>query len=520
MTQETASRLIEENLSAIYGYAYAWLYDKSRAEDLSSEIILAILESAENLKTEAAFWGFAWRIAENTLRTFLRRERLAAGCVSIEAENLVEVLAAPDERTLEEQDERIHRLRRELSLLSRRHRDVCVSYYIHGKSCAAIAAEQSISVDMVKQLLFHARKRLKEGMEMERRFGEKSYDPGTLRLDFWGDWNHYGHICDRKLPGAILLCADGHPMTAEELSVEVGVAMPYLEEELESLEAAGLLKKRGKRYETAIVILKNDREKAFAADIGELIAPAADRLLDALREKRAAIRALDFHGNGLGDERLLCEILNITLFRAYEWSHFVSPAGEWKQLPLGGHGIVFGYDNNYENNHFAGVATQVSEGGTGAWFTAVNYRVTRSARHFDHSAFQKRAAILCDAIREKPATDSDPLVWLVEHGFVTTVDGRLSACFPVFAETAWDQLMDLLRPDYEAVAATMLEVSDRAEARLAETASAELRDRCADIAKIHHRMNVAALIMESLIERGMLTLPAEKTPIGVFGVRA
>ncbi len=94
MTQEVAARLIAENLPAIYGYAYSKLYDKSRAEDLAGEIVLAILESAEALRQEEAFWGFAWKVAENTFRTFLKRERLAAQCLSLEREGLTEVLVA------------------------------------------------------------------------------------------------------------------------------------------------------------------------------------------------------------------------------------------------------------------------------------------------------------------------------------------------------------------------------------------------------------------------------------------
>ena len=68
MTQETVLRLIEKNLTAIYGYAFNKLYDKSEAEDLSQEIIIEILSSAENLKNDAAFWGFAWKIAEKQTR--------------------------------------------------------------------------------------------------------------------------------------------------------------------------------------------------------------------------------------------------------------------------------------------------------------------------------------------------------------------------------------------------------------------------------------------------------------------
>lgn len=75
--------------------------------------------------------------------------------------------------------------RRELSLLSQTHREVSVAYYIHHKTCSEIAKEQHISVDMVKYHLFKTRKLLKEGIGMTRNLGEKSYNPGVFRINFW-----------------------------------------------------------------------------------------------------------------------------------------------------------------------------------------------------------------------------------------------------------------------------------------------------------------------------------------------
>ena len=39
---------------------------------------------------------------------------------------------------------------------------------------------------MVKYYLFRARKIVMEGMHMERIYGEKSYNPTYVKIDFWG----------------------------------------------------------------------------------------------------------------------------------------------------------------------------------------------------------------------------------------------------------------------------------------------------------------------------------------------
>ena len=179
MTDKRASELLSENLRAIYGYAFSKLYNKDNAEDLASEIVYEIIVSARNLQDEKAFWGFAWKIAENTLRRFIRKNELATRTVELTEENIGVYTLSPEEEYTQKEAEsgEIQTLRRELSLLKKTHREVCVAYYVDNKSCSQIAQEQNISVEMVKYHLFKTRKLLKEGNGMTRTLGEKSYNP-------------------------------------------------------------------------------------------------------------------------------------------------------------------------------------------------------------------------------------------------------------------------------------------------------------------------------------------------------
>lgn len=73
MTEAQAAEWISEHMTALYGYAFARLYNKSDVDDLVSEIICALLSSARRLRDDGAFHGFVWRTAENTFRKFIRR---------------------------------------------------------------------------------------------------------------------------------------------------------------------------------------------------------------------------------------------------------------------------------------------------------------------------------------------------------------------------------------------------------------------------------------------------------------
>ncbi len=520
MDNKQAAKQISENLTSIYGYAFARLYDKNDVDDLTSEIVYEILRSSSKLKNESAFWAFVWKIAENTFRKFIRRkEHLGKGEPLPERSDLPDTAPTPEQAYIEREtmEQSIFLLRRELSLLSQTHREVCVAYYIHHKTCSEIAKEQHISVDMVKYHLFKTRKLLKEGIGMTRNLGEKSYNPGVFRINFWGDRNYYIDLFRRKLPGSIMLAAYDIPMTAQELSVELGVAMPYLEEELAILVKAGVLLKTGEKYRTNLVILTEAYEKDFDRRTKSLYKAPADALYENAAELLPSLRKLSFEGNDSNDNCLLWLLLNITMMQGYFLANEVSPMGDPKKWPLGGYGFLHGLDNNYTYRHFSGICTDKN---AAAWYTAVNYTVIEPCQKYLHEKFDRRTEAMCAAIRgEKADERNDTIPELIAGGFIRCTDGVLKARFPVFDESTFSAVTALLKGMIERVSALMIEISDMGEKLLREYVPDSVKDQCGDIAKIYHRLNTMAFLMESLVADGKLTVPHEPTPLGVYGVK-
>ena len=355
---------------------------------------------------------------------------------------------------------------------------------------------------------------------MTRALGEKSYNPGTFCLDFWGDWNRYGNLFKRKLPGTILLAAYDVPMSAEELSIELGVAMPYLEEEIEILEAADVLVKKGSKYQTNLVILTDAYEKEFVKKTASVYADAAEGIFAKAVEILPKIRQIAFQERGYDENRILFAVLNMAMVKGFELADEKSPKGKPNKLGLGGNGWIFGYDNNYVNHHFNGVTMESWNKAKTAWFSAENYRVIEKCQLLSHSNFGKMIEVVCDGVLGNPPDKENPrLPDLIEEGIVSSRDGVLSANFPVFSQAVFEEICKLLTPISEAVADCMIAISDQAEKILAEHTPAALKDACADIAKIHHRLDVTAFLMEELIASGKLTVPDVKTPLCIWGVR-
>ena len=294
MTAKRAGELLSENMRTIYLWSLHKTSDPYKAEDLCSDIVLAVLKSAENLRCDDAFFGFVWKIAANTYKHYLRK---TANAPKVGLGDDI-----PDGSDFQDdivEKERENSLRRELAFLSEKYRLCTVAYYYDGMSVKDISEKYGLTAQTVKFNLFQSRKILKEGIAMERQFGEKSFNPTPFkfRYIFNGDHNNaFDALFTRKLPGQILLSAYYEPMTVEQLSVELGIASVYLEDELETLISYGLISRQGKKYQTVMPILTEEYGGEIINILNEKYSGKIKDFVAAIRKKLPEIREIGFDG--------------------------------------------------------------------------------------------------------------------------------------------------------------------------------------------------------------------------------
>lgn len=304
----SAAVFVEENLKTIFAYALSRVKNKDDAEDLTNDIVLAILQSEDKLKDENAFYGYVWGIAANTYRKFVRKKvqsdygELNEACE--DGTDFTEGLLLRED---------VKQLHREIALLSKEYRECTVAYYFDELSCAQVAEKLGISLEMVKYYLFKTRKILKEGISMEREFGEKSFKPAPFEFMtiFSGEFNReYYNLFTRKLPGQILMSAYYTPMTTRELVIELGVSSVYLEDELALLEKYGLItKNQAGKYQTKLLIYTDDFVNEFRRTAKGFAVDAMDEIMNGLKAKLPQVKKLNRICAELSDERLLWGLL-------------------------------------------------------------------------------------------------------------------------------------------------------------------------------------------------------------------
>lgn len=120
---------------------------------------------------------------------------------------------------------------------------------------------------------------------MARVFGKMSYCPEDIGFIMNGIAGKYGEpltIFNHKLVKNILLAAYRTPSTAKELAIELGVALPYMEDELEKLVSETLLRKNCKKYETNIVIVSAKAQEDIYLNLKEITSALTNAVIELL----------------------------------------------------------------------------------------------------------------------------------------------------------------------------------------------------------------------------------------------
>ena len=286
MRDQLIKEFAEDYMEKLFYFCLKKTGNAVEAEDLTQDAALQIITALNKGTIPTSFSAWVWQIVRNRYSVWAKakhsRNESATGSDigdyerEDESENILDEMIHTEQMAL---------LRRELAFIKSDYRNIVVAYYIENKNVREIAESLSISISAVQQRLHRARIILKEGMNMAREFGKLSYKPENI--SFWVNGMHGangepGIYVSRSLSKNIMLAAYRTPATAEELAMEVGVALPYMEEELPTLVDATLMKKNGNKYETNIFIVSAEAQEKICAHVRGIAPELTKAIIDTM----------------------------------------------------------------------------------------------------------------------------------------------------------------------------------------------------------------------------------------------
>ncbi len=260
-------RIDKELLESLTGYSYKRTRNSQEAEELCSDIVFEIIKASKGEGDITNVNAFIWSIAQKTYADFVKRKAVERQRTSdIENFENCREISYCESFDKESNDEQIHSILREISFLTKAYREVMISYYLNGKSTRAIASEQGISENTVRQRLFSAREAVRKGvntMDEKKTIALKEFD-----YDIIGTGNPSSGdprvVAYRLLSKHVVWLCRNKAVSAKQISEALGVPMPYIENELECQAFGengkyGLLKRLDNgKYTTNFILLDED----------------------------------------------------------------------------------------------------------------------------------------------------------------------------------------------------------------------------------------------------------------------
>lgn len=409
---------------SILNYCLAKTSNSRDAEDLAQDIIYELVKSVKNLRNENAFYGFMWGVADNVYKQWYRKKMKSP--VPDELDDNLRI----DDIIDDESD--IYILRRELSLLSEKYRKAVILYYINNKSCTETSQILNISESMVKYLLFKSRKILKEGIIMDRNYGEQSYNPKNLSASYWGYGpNHFTDIVDHnKIVQNILWACYNDSLTDSEISLQIGVTLPYIEEHLDKLISSKLLIKNGNKYSTNIIIISNDFHNEVLLKINGNLEEYSDLIN----------QNIDLSDN------------------IYKWQMIIKIVSEVYSNIMNNH-------NLYENMPVTAFGEQAYIYGVEQWHSSLNscnvgndlgeihfrdWTRNPKGHHNDFYGKKEKINLILDIVLNNKSTfneyEEEYIADMIKQGYLIKENDKLITTIPIYTKTHFDELIKKFNP--------------------------------------------------------------------------
>ena len=253
-------------LDKIYQFSYRRCNTSYEAEDLCSDIILAVISAVHKQESIENFYAFVWTVARRIYADFCENRTKLRQVYSEDALNfeLSEKENGID-RLIEKTSDRetLKRIFAEIAFLAKAYREVMVLYYLDEMKVKDISKKLNISETTVKQRLFFARNTVRKEVEI---MNERNLSLKPVSLAFIGTGNPSGNDprtkAERILSQNLVYACKDKAKSAKELSDELCVPMPYIEDELEiqlkgENGSYGLLRKMGDKYISNVIIVEN-----------------------------------------------------------------------------------------------------------------------------------------------------------------------------------------------------------------------------------------------------------------------
>lgn len=258
---------LSEYVEKLYSAAVRKTGDSYFAEEIMQETLLAALQNINKGINPENVWAWLLRILSNKYCDALR---IKYDKPYISYYDYPFELQEPASTFDDDYNNKLEAIRYELGYLAKKHREVLISFYMHGKSIEKIAKEMDIPVGTIKSRLNMGREYIKKGVKIMDKYIKQSYEPDILQISCSGGVGLKGEPFslveyNDKIAQNILLFAYEKPVTETEIAKALGIPSAFIEPIVEKMLNGELMSRTDSKkvYTNFIIYADEDRKSTF-----------------------------------------------------------------------------------------------------------------------------------------------------------------------------------------------------------------------------------------------------------------
>ena len=140
---------------------------------------------------------------------------------------------------------------------------------------------------------------------MERNLGELSYNPKTLIPMYSGQGpNNFWQFMQSKIRQNIVSACYNDSLTAQQISLETGIPLSYLDDEIRELEDKQIIIRHGKHYKANVIVITSECADEIERAVTKHHEEIAEKMETFIREKVAEYKEIGFIGSDFSENSL------------------------------------------------------------------------------------------------------------------------------------------------------------------------------------------------------------------------
>ena len=343
---------------------------------------------------------------------------------------------------------------------------------------------------------------------MERKLGTLSYDPKTLIPMYSGEGpNRFWDFMQSKIRQNIVSACYNDALTPQQISLETGISLSYLDDEIKALADKKILIADGPRYKTNVIVITADCRREIDIASESYCRRLADEMAAYVDANMSAYKEIGFRGADYSDTTLRWQLI-IPVFR--EIMHH--DAALEAACPVTGWGeracLRFEDASAYGQVQYVfNYSTLGSDRGDLVMF--YDYLPRPYGVHHDFYGNRRYVNILCDIARgdcdKFGEYDLEAVAEMIRMGYVRKDGESFAVNMPVYTAQQYARVQEMARAFVtETVGQTVSELLAATTAVLREHTPKHLQNQVELVAYVEKHFNAVSMPVLRMIEEGKL----------------